>query len=107
MLTALQTNPGSSSVFALHSNPAPSSAQQDQSTNHSSTHLDNLAALQSGGMNSKSSPSPPSSASSSTTTINYQGLTPQLIPMATVPPSQVLIGSSTRSEEHTSELQSL
>lgn len=88
MLTALQTNPGSSSVFALHSSPTPSSAQQDQ-TNRA--HLDNLAA-QCGGMN-KSSPSPPSS-STSTTTINYQGLTPHLIPMATVPPSQLLIGSS-------------
>ncbi len=87
MLTALQTNPGSSSVFALHSSPAPSSAQQDQ-TNR--THLDDLAA-QCGGMN-KSPPS--SSPSSSTTTINYQGLTPHLIPMATVPPPQVLIGSS-------------
>lgn len=88
MLTALQTNPGSSSVFALHSSPTPSSTQQDQ-TNR--THLDDLTA-QCGGMN-KSSPSS-SSPSSSTTTINYQGLTPHLIPMATVPPPQVLIGSS-------------
>jgi hypothetical protein len=94
MLTALQTNPaaGSSSVFALHSSPAPSPAHQQDQTNRSA-HLDNLTA-QCGGMN-KSSPSPPSSASSSTTTINYQGLTPHLIPMATVPPQQVLIGSST------------
>ena len=87
MLTALQTNPGSSSVFALHSSPTPRSAQQDQ-TNRA--HLDDLAAQC--GMNK--SPPTPSSSSSSTTTANYQGLTPQLIPMATVPPPHVLIGPS-------------
>ena len=81
MLTALQTNP-SSSVFALHSsNSASSSTQRDQADQN---HLDDITRCRM----DKSSPS----SSSSTTTNNYQGLTPQLIPMATVPPPHVLIG---------------
>ena len=90
MLTALHTNPGSSSVFALHSNLAPSnSAQQDQ-TNHT-PRIDGIAQC---AMNKSSSATPPPSTSSSSatpSTSNYQGFTPQLIPMATVPPPHVLI----------------
>ena len=87
MLTALQTNPGSS-VFALHSNSSSSSAQQQDQTNQT-PHINGIAAQCA--MNKSSTP-PPAPSSSSSATNNYQGLTPQLIPMATVPPPHVLIG---------------
>ena len=86
MLTALQTNPGSS-VFALHSNSAPNSAQQDRSNQ---THVNGIAQC---AMNKSSTTPPPSSSSSSpSSTNNCQGLTPQFIPMAPIPQPQVLIG---------------
>ena len=85
MLTAVQTNPGSS-VFALHSNSASNSAQQDRPNQ---THVNGIAQC---AMNKSSPTPPPSSSSSSPATNHCQGLTPQFIPMAPIPQPQVLIG---------------
>lgn len=76
MLTAIQTNPNTS-VFAHNHNPAQNStSQQDcNSQNRSRCGMDKATPL-SGSNNSSSNPTLP----------------PQLVPMATMPPPQLLIG---------------